>query len=270
MNGERPQHIFRIDAQKRVETGGVQFENDFPGYFIRGDDCLQLLHGIGMVISKIEELPDENKKAINFLLNRFIGKHVKKIQAETIGKYTADISDILERNTIVTMFAEWTAFSAIRSGYPPPKTRKDVYPLIKTPDYNALFDLSKWDIQPTEFDQWHERNTEAIISKRPNLPVGWATKLINVYLKCRVYVARQGRANLINCIHPPIDNGLWKGIADKYKHDTEVRKLTHIVNRIKNIKTYEDYKTIIKGCRLISEHLKCRLIEVEQLWKGTE
>jgi hypothetical protein len=44
------------------------------------------------------------------------------------------------------------------------------------------------------------------------LPIGWAVKLINVYLKTLVYLAREGRSGLIESIHPPIDNELWKGI----------------------------------------------------------
>lgn len=33
-------HIDRADDQTRVETGVVQFGNDWPGVFIRGDNAL--------------------------------------------------------------------------------------------------------------------------------------------------------------------------------------------------------------------------------------
>ena len=34
--------FIEVDLEERVETGAVQFGNDWPGLFIRGDDCLQL------------------------------------------------------------------------------------------------------------------------------------------------------------------------------------------------------------------------------------
>lgn len=103
----------------------------------------------------------------------------------------------------------------------------------------------------------------------PRFPVGWAAKLINIYLKTMVYLAGEGRADLVQCIHPPIDNGLWKGIRIAYKHRPDIISKTHIVNRIKEINTYDKYRTIIQGCRLIAEDRGYYLIEVEELWQGT-
>jgi hypothetical protein len=42
------------------------------------------------------------------------------------------------------------------------------------------------------------------------------------------------------------------------------------VSRIKDIADYECYCRIIDGCRDAAKALDCELIEVEQLWAGTE
>jgi hypothetical protein len=169
------------------------------------------------------------------------------------------------REKIVNAFSEWTAFSATRSGCPI-KSREEVYPLIRVPDYNSVIIREK--INQEAFDQWHEENTLKIKKANPILPIGWATKLINIYLKTRIYVGKEGCLDLIKCIHPPIDNGLWEGIKKEYGSDREIIYLTHKVDRIKNIDKYSIYKTIIDGCKLIAQKRNCYLIEVEELWQG--
>lgn len=171
------------------------------------------------------------------------------------------------RETIVEAFSEWTAFSATRSGCPI-KSKEDVYPLIRLPNYNTVLNGNQ--IDQEEFDNWHQINTIAIHTHDQRLPIGWAAKLINVYLKTRVYIGGDGRPGLVQWIHPPIDNGLWSGIGDAYQNNHEIIKRTHIVTRIKKITTYDIYKTIIEGCRLIAQRRGCYLIEVEELWQGTE
>lgn len=84
-----------------------------------------------------------------------------------------------------------------------------------------------------------------------------------------VYVVKEGRAGLLECIHPPIDNELWKGIMQEYRYEHGIIEKTHTVSRIKEIKTYSTYKKIIDGCRLIAQKRGCLLIEVEELWQGT-
>ena len=173
------------------------------------------------------------------------------------------------RDTIVRAFSEWTAYSATRAGWPRSvkKNRKTVYPLIRTPNYDAI--LSPQGVSRGTFDHWHKESTDAICRKAPGLPTGWAVKLINVYLKTRVYLARDGSSRLADCLHPPIDNGLWNGIKAVYRNTPEIMQKTRVVNRIKDITDYPTYMTIIEGCREIAKRQKCRLIEVEELWQGT-
>lgn len=175
--------------------------------------------------------------------------------------------NVSAREKIIADFSEWTAFSATRSGCPI-KSRDAVYPLIRTPKYESI--LAGAEIFATEFNEWHQESVRAICATEPLLPVGWATKLINIYLKTMVYIAGAGRPGLLSCIHPPIDNGLWGGIYSEYRYRQDIISKTHIVNRIKDIDTYDKYQTIIKGCRLIAADRGCHLIEVEELWQGTE
>ena len=176
-------------------------------------------------------------------------------------------NDMSVRKKIIADFSEWTAFSATRSGCPI-KSRDAVYPLIRIPKYESV--LAGIEISASEFNEWHQEATLSICVEQPVLPVGWATKLINIYLKTMVYLAGMGRPGLIQCIHPPIDSGLWKGIFTEYRHRRDIISKTHIVNRIKDIDAYDKYMTIIEGCRLIATVRGCHLIEVEELWQGTE
>jgi hypothetical protein len=97
------------------------------------------------------------------------------------------------REKIINDFSEWTAFSATRSGCPV-KSRDAVYPLIRTPKYSSILDGNE--ILPAEFDDWHQESTLAICAAEPLFTVGWAAKLINIYLKTKVYLAGAGRPGL--------------------------------------------------------------------------
>ncbi len=173
------------------------------------------------------------------------------------------------RSTIVDDFARWTALSALRSGSGHPKAREAVYAALKRVKFGTLFDPSRPPIEEKEFAQWHHASVRKL--GRDGFCVGWAAKMINVYLKTRVYVGREGRVGLAKLIHPPIDNGLWKGIAleDDY---AAVRSLMHPiengkrVNAISGITRYETYGKIIDGCRHLANRRGWSLIEVESLW----
>jgi len=93
---------------------------------------------------------------------------------------------------------------------------------------------------------------------------------LNVYLKTTSYVGGLGRPGLSSVIHPPIDGGLWAGLERRFRDHPKILAKTHVVSRIKNIRNYETYETIIAGCRDASVVLGCLLIEVEQLWDGAD
>lgn len=172
------------------------------------------------------------------------------------------------RDKIIVDFAEWTALSATRSGRGHPKAGDVLYPLLRLPVYDTI--LVGGAIAADEFEHWHKETTLRLHAENSELPIGWAAKLLNVYLKTRVYLAGQGRPGLVNCIHPPIDNGLREGIRDKYRNDSEIWEKVRRMSPIGGITDYKTYASIIDGCRLIARRRGILLIEVEELWQGTK
>jgi hypothetical protein len=166
-----------------------------------------------------------------------------------------------KRRRIVHDFAKWTALSALRSGSPI-KAGKLVYDLIDNhADLTALFACDSR-IVAAEFDSWHERTVLAFCKAQPTLPVGWAAKIVNVYLKTRVYLAGEGRGGLVGVIHPPIDTSLQTGLRKMFPH-RPWRKMT-----IKSIRSYrDDYMPFIEECRSLAREEGCLLIEVERYWQ---
>jgi len=157
---------------------------------------------------------------------------------------------------------------ALRSGSAI-KSRRDVYTALREANVEPLFDRAG-PIAASEFDAWHAAAVARMIARKPALNVGWAAKIVNVYLKTRAYVGGQGRPGLAAAVHPPIDAGLWLGLKRKFPDRPDILGRTNCVTRIKDIADYECYSRIIGGCRTAAMALVCDLIEVEQLWAGTE
>jgi hypothetical protein len=169
-----------------------------------------------------------------------------------------------KRRKIVHDFAKWTALSALRSGSPL-KSRTQVYYLIeKHGNLTALFDTTRA-IDETEFDRWHEKTVLAFCKSEPalkrNSQVGWAAKIVNVYLKTRVYLAGEGRKGLVSVIHPPIDTDLQRGLKREFPHRSWK------IMRIKEIRSYQDdYFSFVQECRSVAKEEKCFPIELEVYW----
>lgn len=169
-----------------------------------------------------------------------------------------------KRKKIVHDFAKWTALSSLRSGSPLKRAER-VYALIENhTDLAVLFDSARA-IDETEFDRWHEKTVRAFCKAEPDLPVGWAAKIINVYLKTRVYLAGEGREGLVSVIHPPIDFGLQQGLKKQFPHRPWK------IRRIKAFRSYQDdYLPFIQDCRSLAKNERCPLIELEFYWRGDE
>jgi len=95
--------------------------------------------------------------------------------------------------------------------------------------------MSKEDVHK---EQKHKGLSDAGISV-PGVNLGWATKIINVYLKTRVYIGAQGRHHFKEMIHPPIDAGLWLGLARRFPDRPDILEHANCVSRIKGIGDYE-------------------------------
>jgi hypothetical protein len=170
------------------------------------------------------------------------------------------------RRQIILDYAKWTALSALRAGAPI-KARTEVYPLLDAVAFGDVLNPGP-PIAGAEFDAWHEAETAALCA-RAKVPTGWGAKLINVYLKTAAYVGELGRPGLRQVLHPPIDAGLWKGLARRFQSRLDILTETCCVRRIKDITDYATYRRIIAGCRAAARELGCSLIEVEQLWLGS-
>jgi hypothetical protein len=51
----------KIDLHKRVETGVIQFGDDWPGYFFRGDEAA---HQAGMLRGAVDAEPHIREKVL--------------------------------------------------------------------------------------------------------------------------------------------------------------------------------------------------------------
>jgi hypothetical protein len=100
-------------------------------------------------------------------------------------------------------------------------------------------------INRSTFDEWHANAIQRLIEREPRLTVGWAAKIINVYLKTRVYVGAQGRHHLKEMIHPPIAVSLWIGLARRFHDRPDILERTNCVSRIEDIVDYDLYRRII-------------------------
>ena len=87
---------------------------------------------------------------------------------------------------------------------------------------------------------------------------GWASKLLNVYLKTLIYVSSDFFPNLKEFLHPPIDSILQKNLIRK--------KLQNKYFKISDL-TESKYKELISGYKKIALREKIYLIEIEKYWE---
>jgi hypothetical protein len=63
------------NSTQRIETGALQFYQDWPGVYIRGDDCMQLQ----MILQKIE-----NGEPLNIFDHAYL-RSIRKDMLEAVG-----------------------------------------------------------------------------------------------------------------------------------------------------------------------------------------
>jgi len=170
------------------------------------------------------------------------------------------------KTKIITDFATWTAFSAARRS--PIRSQEDLTKLINKPDYEKILRNKK--VNSSSFTRWHRTSVKKIKQAAgTGFSYGWAAKLINVYLKSRVYLGGENRLCLISYLHPPIDQYLIAGLKE------EVRKMGGEEHHLDTLKKYKSivkidkkfYENLIAVFREISKEKNCKLIELEQFWK---
>jgi len=113
---------------------------------------------------------------------------------------------------------------------------------------------------------WHRGAVLGLCRREPRLGVGWAAKIVNIYLKTAVYVGGLGRPGLVALIHPPLDGDL---LAELRRRFPKLFSGSLAIRRIRDIADYPGYERIIAACRSAAMKLRCSLFEVEQLWGAT-
>lgn len=55
-----------------VSTGALRFRGDWPGLFIRGDECMGLFDRLNAVFKRAEENPTEGLKLFRKILDKYL------------------------------------------------------------------------------------------------------------------------------------------------------------------------------------------------------
>ena len=179
------------------------------------------------------------------------------------------------RCQILVEYAKWTARAAVNAGGPI-KDTDTVYQLLDGVAFGEVLSGA----QAERFDAWHQRETEALCCRAnkhlrdvahengnqpaAEFPIGWSAKLINVFLKTAAYAGGLGREALCAVLHPPLDNGLKRGLQRHFRGRPDMLEKVDF-GAIKDIKKYPRYLAVIEGCCVAAKELECYLIEVEQL-----
>ena len=169
------------------------------------------------------------------------------------------------RERITREFARWIATCAIDKdalGV----SDDDLYAALDRVNFEPLFDDGLGAVIDAEFGDWHERAVDRMRGAEPKLGAGWAAKMVNEYLKTTTYVGGFGRTGLADVIHPPVDDGLTRGLKKHFARDTDLREMLGSVVEMRRMKTYPQYDTLIRACRRVARLTGCSLLEVELFW----
>ena len=170
------------------------------------------------------------------------------------------------RWAITHEFARWAAHSALRNPGSPIRSRKDVYGALDKVDFEPLLNKSLGPIGIDEFNGWHRDSVLTLVDIDQRLNYGWASKIINIYLKTCCYLAGFGREGLERVIHPPIDNILIADLRKRFRLHHEIYCGLASFSTISSL-TAVDYKRLIDCFNGISQIDRCLLFEVEQYFQ---
>jgi hypothetical protein len=160
------------------------------------------------------------------------------------------------RRQIILEYSKWCVLSALRSGAPV-KSRKALFPIIEAISFDSVLNGERI-ISESDFNKWHKYECIGAAKKLGSEQlIGWSAKIINIYLKTACYIGRLGRKGLIELIHPPLDGYLSDALKE-YKI---------LIPRIKEIRSYDQYKEIIRSVKNLTDSKKILLIEIENEWK---
>ena len=169
---------------------------------------------------------------------------------------------------IADQFGKWATQSAMRGW-----GQENINAALAIVDFGQLFDTRLGQIGENEFTEWHDREIRKLTGREfetkdgkiQNLNVGWAAKMLAIYLKTTCYLAGFGRDGLTDVIHPPIDNNLIRNLTKAFGRLDGVPPAHRF--QIKDIDGTM-YANIISECRRIAaaQNPPFKLFEVESFW----
>ena len=162
------------------------------------------------------------------------------------------------RESLVIDFSQWVASCAVS---------EDIYRALDGVDFDSLFDAGLGRIGEEEFERWHKAATAKLCRILPGLGVGWAAKAINEYLKTRCYVGGYGRDGLADVIHPPIDDGLVRGLKEEFADNAGLERPLAALRSMSGMDDYRKYADLIRVCKRAARLSGCSLLESEQFWE---
>lgn len=71
----------------RIKTGAMRFRGDWPGLFIRGDDCMGLFDKLNAAFKMAEDDPGEGLK----LLRKILAKYLKIMKEDVFQFETEEL-----------------------------------------------------------------------------------------------------------------------------------------------------------------------------------
>ena len=170
------------------------------------------------------------------------------------------------RWNITYEFARWATHSALRNPGSPIRSRAEVYTALSVVDFKFLFNKKSGPIDKSEFDTWHRDAISKLCGSNSKLQVGWAAKIIAIYLKTTCYLAGFGREGLECVIHPPIDNVLIQNLRKRSWMSPGIASGLRRFGTISGM-DLECYGAIIRSFELIAKERGCTLFEVEQYFR---
>ena len=149
-------------------------------------------------------------------------------------------------------FARWATQSALRNPGAPIKGREKIYSALADVDFDSLFAPDLGPISSEEFNLWHRKAVSKLVTREPKLSVGWAAKIIAIYLKTTCYLSGFGREGLDSVIHPPIDRVLMDNLKSQSWKALSIKNDLSLFKSISGTNA-ETYDRIIKVFELIAK-----------------
>ena len=159
--------------------------------------------------------------------------------------------------------AERAVHWAIRNPRSPITRLEIVRDALWNVEFRDLFEAGDGPIGEAEFNEWHTEAVNILRAFERRLNVGWAAKMIAIYLKTTCYEADLGREGLAIVIHPPLSHALMRGLRRRFRGCADIIAGLNHFQTISGM-DFDVYHAVIESCRMAAGFADCSLFEVEQ------